>query len=101
MTEEQNNKNNNQKQQLSKELLNYLIELKTTISKLKEIYQTIDKKAQEEGFSSDDIYDIANAITDDVTLRSIVTMPDNNKQTTTTKNTTINNNNNILYSYFQ
>ncbi|HSF00942.1 MAG TPA: hypothetical protein VLA48_08625 [Nitrososphaeraceae archaeon] len=47
MTEEQNNKNNNQKQQLSKELLNYLIELKTTISKLKDLYQTIDKKAQE------------------------------------------------------
>lgn len=39
MTEEQNNKNNNQKQQLSKELLNYLIELKTTISKLRSIKQ--------------------------------------------------------------
>ena len=37
-----------------------LVELMITISKLKELYKTIDKKAIEEGFSCNEIYEIAN-----------------------------------------
>jgi hypothetical protein len=75
----QNNNNNNK--QPSQELTNLLVNLKRSISDLKEIYQTIDKKALEEGFSIDEIYDIAN-VTDITTITNYK-------------------NNNILYPHFQ
>jgi hypothetical protein len=40
---------NNNNKQPSKELQNYLVELKSSIEKLKDLYKTIDKKAIEEG----------------------------------------------------
>lgn len=78
MTEEQNTKKNKKP---SQELTKLLIDLKTTISTLKELYQTIDKRAQVEGYSIEEIYDIANI--------------------TETTATTKNNNNNILFPHFQ
>ena len=70
------NKNNNK--QPSQELSNLLVQLKANISTLKGLYHAIDKKALEEGFSIEEIYDIAN-VTD-----------------INTKNK-----NNILYPHFQ
>jgi hypothetical protein len=104
MTKEQNNNNN--KQQPSQELFNLLVELKMTISKLKELYKTIDKKALEEGFTIDDIYELAN-ITDASTKAIIettttTTTPNQTTITTTTDNTTNNSNNeNEETKYFQ
>jgi hypothetical protein len=101
MTTEQNN-TNKQQQQPSRGLFDLLLELKITISELKELYKKIDKKALEEGFSIDEIYGLAN-ITDMPVKSSVVgaeptTTPSN--QTTSTKgatktnttNPTINNN---------
>ncbi len=106
MTTEQNNK----QRQPSQGLFELLLELKITISALKELYNKIDKKAREEGFSIDEIYEIAN-ITDVPAKSSVVgaettttTTPSNqttattpSNQTTATKtnttNLTINNNN--------
>lgn len=93
----------NNNKQPSQELLKYLIELKTTISKLKELYKAIDKKAAEEGFSIDEIYEIAN-ITDIpiTTQKSIETTTTTPNQSITTTNTTNNNNNkNEETKYFQ
>jgi hypothetical protein len=73
-----NNKNNKQP---SRELTNLLVNLKRSISDLKEIYLTIDKKALEEGFSIEEIYDIAN-VTDITTITNYK-------------------NNNIFYPHFQ
>ncbi len=72
--------NNNSNKQPSQELTKLLVNLKTSISDLKELYRTIDKRALEEGFSIEEIYDIAN-VTD---------------ITTNTKN-----NNYNLYPHFQ
>ena len=55
-----NNKDNKSKQQPSQELFDLLINLKTTIDELKNLYKTIDKQALEEGFTIPEIYDIAN-----------------------------------------
>ena len=55
-----NNNHNNfttNKKQPSKELVNLVIELKATIAKLKDLYKRIDKKALEEGFSDEEIYE--------------------------------------------
>jgi len=73
---------NNNNKQPSKELTNLLVNLKKSISDLKEIYQTIDKKALEEGFSIDEIYDIANVTADITTITNYK-------------------NNNIFYPHFQ
>jgi hypothetical protein len=98
MTTERNNTN---KQQPSRGLFDLLLELKITISELKELYKKIDKKAIEEGFSIDEIYEIAN-ITDVPAKSSIVgaeptTSPSNQTtvtKTNTTTNPPINNNTN-------
>jgi hypothetical protein len=93
MTTEQNNK---QQQQPSQGLFELLLELKITISELKELYKKIDKKAIEEGFSIDEIYEIAN-ITDIPAKSSVVgaeptttTTPSNQTTTVTKTNTTTN-----------
>ena len=39
-----------------------MIEIKTTVEKLKELYQIVDKKSLSEGYNTDDIYEIANDI---------------------------------------
>ncbi len=84
----------------SQELTELLAELKISISKLKELYKTIDKKAVEEGFSIEEVYEIANVT--DVKLKSIATMPDDNNNQKTTNTTTNNNNNtNEEKKYFQ
>jgi hypothetical protein len=82
----------------SQELLNYLIELKTCIAKLKELYKTIDKKAIEEKFSIDELYDIANIT--DISTKSIekTTTPD---QTKTAKTDNNNEENKYFQQYFQ
>ena len=64
-----------------------------TISKLKGLYKTIDKKALEEGFTIDDIYELAN-ITDASTKAIIETTTTTTNQTTTTTDHTTNNSNN-------
>jgi hypothetical protein len=107
MTTEQNNK----QRQPSQGLFELLLELKITISELKELYKKIDKKAVEEGFSIDEIYELAN-ITDIPAKSSVVgaeptTPPPTSNQTTVTKtnttNPTINNKNtkNEETKYFQ
>jgi hypothetical protein len=64
------------------------------------LYKTIDKKAVEEGFSIEEVHEIANVT--DVKLKSIATMPDDNNNQTTTNTTTNNNNNtNEEKKYFQ
>jgi hypothetical protein len=80
--------------QPSKELLNHLVELKTIMEKLKDLYKTIDKKAIEEGFSIDEIYEI------DASTKSVVATTPNN---TITTNTTTKNNHeeNEENKYFQ
>ncbi len=47
----------NNKQQPSQELTELLVELKISISKLKELIKTRDKKAVEEGFSIEEAYE--------------------------------------------
>jgi hypothetical protein len=87
MTEEQNTK-----KQPSPKLTKLLIDIKITIEKLKELYKIVDKKTLEEGFSTDEIYDIAN---NDIDIATITTT----KQHIQIKNN--NNNNNISYPHFQ
>ncbi len=112
MTTEQNNN----QQQPSRGLFELLLELKITISELKELYKKIDKKALEEGFTIDEIYELAN-ITDVPAKLSVVgaeptttttTTPSNQttltKKKTNTTNPTINNNNKLKNEenkYFQ
>lgn len=95
MTQEQSNNN----KQPSQELFNLLVQLKTNISTLKDLYHAIDKKALEEGFSIEEIYEIANAT--NVRLKSIVAMPDNDNNQTTTTTTTSTDNNDEENKYFQ
>ncbi len=96
MTDQQNN--NNKKP--SAELTKLLIDIKTTIEKLKGLYDTTDKKASEEGYSTDEIYDFANNIN---VVNNIITTTTNTQQDTqlTNNNNNNNNNNNIFYSHFQ
>jgi hypothetical protein len=46
----------------SPELLNYLIEIKTCVERLKELYKIVDRKSQLEGYSTDEVYELANNI---------------------------------------
>jgi hypothetical protein len=88
-----------QNKQPSQELLNYLIELKTSIAKLKDLYKIIDKKAIEEGFSIDEIYEIANIT--DIPQKSIETATTTTSNNQSITNTTTNSNNNEETKYFQ
>jgi hypothetical protein len=90
---EQNNYNNKQP---SQELFNLLVELKITISKLKGLYKTIDKKALEEGFSIEEIYELANITEIETKSSAAAAVP-----TITNTTTNISNEENEETKYFQ
>ena len=90
---------NNNKKQPSPELLNYLIEIKTCIEKLKELYKIVDKKSLSEGFSTDDIYELAN---NDIDIATITQQHNTNQKITNTNtNNKDNNTKDNFPLYFQ
>ena len=98
-----NNDNNNSSKQPSPELNKLLVELKTTISTIKELYQTIDKRALEEGFSIDEIYEIANVTDTPIATKTIKSSTATEVEEEVIKTTTNNkiNNQNEENKYFQ
>ena len=102
MNNDDDNNNNNSSKQPSQELHKYLVELKTTISTLKALFNTIDKKAQDEGFSFDEIYEIANIVCNKSSVETYNQTINNNNITIPNNNTKNNNkDDNFLPSYFQ
>lgn len=79
--------NNNKQREPSQKLKELLVELKITISELKELYKKIDKIALEEGFGVEEIYDI-----DMSTTKSSVVSSTTTTNVSTTIATTNNNN---------
>lgn len=88
--------NNNKQREPSQKLKELLVELKITISELKELYKKIDKIALEEGFGVEEIYDI-----DMSTTKSSVVSSTTTNVSTTIANTNNNNKKEEEMKYFQ
>ena len=89
--------NNNKQREPSQKLKELLVELKITISELKELYKKIDKIALEEGFGVEEIYDIDMS----TTKSSVVSSTTTNASTTITTPTNNNNKKEEEKKYFQ
>lgn len=88
--------NNNKQREPSQKLKELLVELKITISELKELYKKIDKIALEEGFGVEEIYDI-----DMSTTKSSVVSSTTTNVSTTIATTNNNNKKEEEMKYFQ